>query len=366
MSPRRTLSVLRPFPLNLVFRSAWADSPIDLDTPLDVGGWEDAGELRFDRGWLLAKNDARFLYLALDVVDDTGDDPGTGDYFWLTFDVNRDRSITANVVLNFGTPPNRPQELGKQFYLGPNRWTGLRETGSSVRTEFGPSARSAQHHRIWKFRIDLREISVNLAWPLGTPHTFLGFRVNSTRPPFQAEVPPGFGGDFSQLRQLVLSRRPSIPAHQLGPVMGSVGLIPTTTLSPEGRATTDPSYYLPVQNAAFGGTLNVLANRTTLRSLWGRGGRKYRVQIQTPGSSRWSDLLSTWTNYRWSASDGEYVLRSFAPTAEGLYTLPDPAHDYSIPDLLVQFPTTSFPPGLHRLRMAFFRNDPSISVSAPD
>ena len=171
MSPRRTLSGLRPFPLHLLFRSSWADTPIDLDAPLAGGGWEDAGELRFDRGWLLAKNDARFLYLALDVVDDTGDDPGTGDYFWLTFDVNRDRSITANRDVNFATPPNQPQELRKQFYLGANRWTGLRDTDSSVRTEFGPSARSARNHRIWKFRIDLSEISVNLAWPLARATT---------------------------------------------------------------------------------------------------------------------------------------------------------------------------------------------------
>ena len=49
----------------------------------------------------------------------------------------------------------------------------------------------------------------------------------------------------------------------------------------------------------------------------------------------------------------------------GGYTLPNPAHEYSIPDLLVQFPTTSFPAGLHQFRMLFFRNDATTPVPAP-
>lgn len=365
MSPHRFISVLTPRPFHFPLRSSWADTPVDLEAPLSGGGWEGAGALRFDRGWVLAKNDARFLYLALDVVADTGDDPGTSDHFWLTFDVNRDRSITANQDINFATLRDRPEALRKQLYLGPSRWTGLQATPSEVRTEFGPSENGERHHRIWKFRIELSEISVNLGWPMGTPHTFFGFRVRSQTPGFQAEFPPGFSADFSGLRQLVFSRRPAIAPGQLGPVIGSVGLIPTTAISAAGRATTDPSYYLHVENAAFGGTLNLLGNRTTLQSLWNRGARKYRVQVSPPGSSPFSDLVSTWTNYRWDASEGRYVLTSYAPTAAGVYTLPNPAHAFSIPELLAQFPTGTFPAGIHRFRMQFFRNDATTPVSTP-
>jgi hypothetical protein len=352
-----TISVINPFPLILPLRSVWADAPMDLDAPLDSGAWAGAGRMKFPKGWVLVKNDARFLYLALDVVDDVGNDPGTGDYFWLTFDVNRDRSITANKDLNFGTPPNQPDQLMKQFYLGPNRWTGLQATPSAVRTEFGPSENSAKKHRIWKFRIDLAEIAVNLAWPLGTPHTFFGFRVNSTTPSFIQEVPTGFASDFAGLRQLVLSRRPTISESLLGPVIGSVGLIPTTAISASGRATTEAGYFLQVQNAAFGGTLNLIGNRTTLANLWSQGARKYRVQIAPPGAASYSDLISTWSNYRWNPSQNKYVLVSHAPTAAGFYQLPNPGYDYSIDDLLIQFPTGSFAPGIHRVRVAFYQND---------
>jgi hypothetical protein len=361
----RFISVMDPRPLVFLFRSTWADTPIDLNAPLNSGPWEGAGRMRFNRGWVLAKNDARFLYLALDVTADTGDDPGTSDYFWLTFDVNRDRAITSGRDINFATPPNQPENLRKQMYLGPNQWTGLQDTPSEARSEFGPSPDSAANHRIWKFRIDLSEIGVNLAWPLGTPHTFLGFRVRSQRPGFLEEVPPGFGGDFSGLRQLVFSRKPSVDPALLGPVIGSVGLIPTTTIAAGGRATTDPGYFIHAENAAFGGTLNLIGNRTRMASLWAAGARKYRVQMAPPGGS-YSDLRSSWFNYRWNPSQGRYVLETFAPTAAGVYSLTNPAHDYSIDDLLIQFPTGAFPPGLHRFRVRFFRNDGTTPVSAPN
>jgi hypothetical protein len=364
-SPPRVFSVINPFPLVLPFRSTWADAPVDLAAPLNSGGWDEAGSLRFSRGWALAKNDAHFLYLALDVTADTGNDPGTEDYFWLTFDVNRDRAITANQDVNFATPPGQPENLRKQFYLGPNRWTGLQDTSALVRTEFGPSPNSAASHRIWKFRIPLSEISVNLAWPLGTPHTFLGFRVRSRAPAFLEEVPSGFGGNFSALRQLVLSRKPSIAPGLLGPVIGSVGLIPTTTIGPSGRATTDPGYFIHAQNAAFGGTLNLIGNRARLADLWSRGARKYRIEMAPPGGG-YADLISSWNNYRWNPAQGRYVLATFAPTAAGVYTLPNPAHDYSIDDLLIQFPTGAFAPGLHRFRVRFFENDATTAVSAPN
>jgi hypothetical protein len=44
-------------------------------------------------------------------------------------------------------------------------------------------------------------------------------------------------------------------------LIGSVGLIPTALINDLGRVLTDSAYFVPVQNAAFGGTLNLIGNR---------------------------------------------------------------------------------------------------------
>jgi len=354
MAKIKNLSINIPLLFSFPLKSEWAVNPIDLNAPLSSGGWEDSGQLKFSRGFVLAKNDARFLYLALDVLEDTGNDGGTNDYFWLTFDTNRDRTITANVDVNYGLYPGQPNKLGRQKYLGPGKWTGLLPDASSsaVVQEFGASPNSDTSHRIWKFRIDLSEINVALSWPLSTPYTYFGFRVRSSNPGFTTDFPGSFFTDFSKLRQLVLSRKPVISPSLLGPIVGSVGLIPTTKISSSGRATTDPGYYLEVQNAAFGGTLNLIGNRTKLQSLFASGVRKYRVEIAGPGAS-FSRLVSSWSNYRWNGST--YLLESFAPSSLGFYELSNPAVDYSIDDLLIQFPTTALLPGLYEVKVTFYQ-----------
>ncbi len=75
-------------------------------------------------GFILVKNDADFLYLALDLVNDNGNSPGVGDYFWLSFDVDRSGSITPNFDINYGIYPTLPIKIGKQFYLGARHLDG--------------------------------------------------------------------------------------------------------------------------------------------------------------------------------------------------------------------------------------------------
>jgi hypothetical protein len=350
----KSLSITTPLLFALPFKSQWAQTPIDLNNPLNNGDWNDAGTLKFTRGFVLVKNDAKFLYLALDLTEDKGNDSGTNDYFWLSFDVNRDRAITSNKDVNYGLYPGQPNKLGKQFYLGPGSWTGLTPDPSlsAVRQEFGTSSNSSVSHRIWKFKIDLKEINVALSWPLSTPYTYFGFRVKSSNPAFTTDFPGNFYKDFSKLRQLILSRKPVIPPADLGPLVGSVGLIPTTKINGSGRATTDAGYFVFVQNAAFGGTLNLIGNRTKIKQLWDSEIRKYKVEITPPGGSA-QKLISNWSNYRWNGTT--YVLESFAPTALGFYELVNPESDYSIDDLLIQFPTSALLPGLYQIKVTFYK-----------
>ncbi|TXE02686.1 hypothetical protein [Algoriphagus aquimarinus] len=363
MAKLRNLSITTPILFALPLRSEWAVNPVDINKPVMAGDWDDAGSLKFSRGYVMAKNDANFLYLTLDVVSDTGNDAGTNDYFWLTFDNNRDRAITSGVDVNYGLYPGQPNKLGRQKYLGPGSWTGLLAdpSNSGVVQEFGASPNSDESHRIWKFRLELSEINVALSWPLSTPYTYFGFRVRSSNPGFTTDFPGDFYKDFTKLRQLILSRKPTIPSKDLGPVVGSVGLIPTTKISATGRAKTDSGYYHFVENAAFGGTLNLIGNRTKLQQLWAAGNTKYKVEIAAPGGS-FAKLISNWSNYRWTGST--YALESFAASAYGYYQMANPGTDYSIDDLLIQFPTTALLPGLYRIQVTFFVGSSTTDIAA--
>jgi len=61
MAKLKNLSITTPLLFAFPLKSEWAVNPISLDTPINSGGWENAGELNFSRGYILAKNDARFF-----------------------------------------------------------------------------------------------------------------------------------------------------------------------------------------------------------------------------------------------------------------------------------------------------------------
>jgi hypothetical protein len=46
----------------------------------------------------MVKNDAQFLYIALDLVVDNGQDLGTGDYFWLSVDNDAEKNLRSYVL----------------------------------------------------------------------------------------------------------------------------------------------------------------------------------------------------------------------------------------------------------------------------
>jgi hypothetical protein len=349
-----------------ILQSAWAAAPIELTDALNAESWAGARErqMAIPGGYMWVKNDAYFAYIALDLTTDTNNDPGTGDFFWLSFDNDRNRAISPSTDTNYAVYPGQPNKLGKQFYLGANVWTGLLATDSSCRISFEASPNSTTPHRIWKMRINLSEISVSLSpFILWTPFTNFGLKVASSTPAFNQNTPLNFNSSFASLHTLYFARNASLPAADLGPVMGSVGLIPTTKINAaSGKATTDAGYYVFAQNDAFGGLLNIIGNRTQLQTLWAAGARKYRVLGRAGTSGAFANLRSAWYNYRWGGSD--YVLESVGPDGSDFYPLPNPAVDYSIDDLLYQFDSTRSPNGLCQFQVQFF-NASGAAVAAP-
>jgi hypothetical protein len=341
--------------------SSWASAAPSVSGTFSPGEWVGAGVLPMPGGSVLAKNDATFLYLAFDLVTDTGSSPGVGDYFWLSFDVDRSGSITPNLDVNYGINPTLPIQIGRQLYLGPGTWTGILPAPSLALAQqgFSASPASAVPHRIWEVRIPLSQIGVASLGGSTLPYVRFGLRVASSTPAFVTDFPPAFFTNFTGLHTIYLSTSADTmyPPGTAGPVIGGVGLIPFTTIA-GGRATTVAPYQPTVTNAAFGGVLNYIYNRPNVVGFWAAGARRYSVLHRVGSSGAFTPLRRNWSNYRWTGTD--FVLDSFAPDATDRYELKDPALDYSTKDLLFQWNTTGSssdapaPTGIHEFQIQFF------------
>ena len=82
--------------------SVWASTVPSISGTFTPAEWTSAGTMPMPGGFIMVKNDANFLYVALDLISDTGNTPGVGDYFWLTFDTDRNAAITPNFDVNYG------------------------------------------------------------------------------------------------------------------------------------------------------------------------------------------------------------------------------------------------------------------------
>ncbi len=185
--------------------SAYMATPPNLDGYLGFGEWPLGNGLPFESGNLVVVNDSIRLYVLLNLpVDNVNSD---GDYFWLTFDVNNDGVIDANMDLNYGPHPDTTN-IRYQYYLAPNTWTGLQPDTFSARAKgFGcffadgslslfrfPFHITCNSHRLWELGIDLAEIGA-----VAGDIIHIGVRAASGEPAFTNEIPLNFGGDFSDL-----------------------------------------------------------------------------------------------------------------------------------------------------------------------
>lgn len=211
--------VLASSPATLAIDSAYVSTPPDIDGKISFGEWQIANQIPFENGFITVLNDAIRLYVLIDVLDDNVNDSLRAmDYFWMTFDVNRNGVIDPKVDLNYGLNPQNGN-MRYSYYLGPGQLTGIQpDTFSSKGRGFGcyfpdgsltlggfPSKINfhCSNHLVWEFGIDLAEIG---AQPGGTAR--MGVRVASTTPQFANDIPANFIQDFSNLIQVSLAPRP--------------------------------------------------------------------------------------------------------------------------------------------------------------
>ncbi|MDJ0866917.1 MAG: thrombospondin type 3 repeat-containing protein [Myxococcota bacterium] len=190
--------------------SAFSSEPPRLDGVVGWGEWP-LDQLGFEGGFLSVRNDQTRLYVLLDVLADDVEEVVAGDFFWLSFDVDRDGAITPEVDVNYTTIP-RSNQVRIQRYLGPGRWTGVSGTFSARGQGFGcflgdgsltfgifPNPGSCNRHLVWELGIDLAEIGAEAGGS-----TRMGVRIGSATPELDVEIPPQFYRDFSDLIEVSL------------------------------------------------------------------------------------------------------------------------------------------------------------------
>lgn len=198
--------------------SAWVAQPPVMDGIVKQGEWERAEKrTMLQHGWVFFQHDRATLYILVDLVEDTHNDPPQrgapwGDYLSLSVDVDRNRAITPNVDLSYGLYPGR-YELGVQTYLRANTWTGLRRTNARLGAGFGSSMNSPAAHRIWEIAIPFGEIRAGLGQSVR-----LGIKAHSQTPTFDDVLPTDLSRDFSNLLEVSLK----LPQVSLGTTMAHV------------------------------------------------------------------------------------------------------------------------------------------------
>jgi hypothetical protein len=350
----------------MVLNSKWAPNPLSLNENLADAEWAGSNPQKLPIAgnfWLYLRNDAHFMYLAIDMLDETSNNNSSGDYFWLSFDVNKNGSINPNQDINYGIQTaTYPGKVVRQYYLGPNTWTGINGQPGNYKFAFEGSPKNSAAHKVWKMKIPLSDFGINLATNVVA---WSGLRVNASG--HVHDFPAQFSGTgFAQMSTsvFVFARNAAIDPALMGPVIAAVGLIPTaaSVIDPAtGRATTAAGYYVSAFKSAFGGSLNLIFNHNTVNTVRAAGAVKYKVMYGPSGGSM-AELRSAWYNYRWVGND--VVLDAFGPDGGGYYTLPNPAAQYSIEDLLIQFNSALMPNGLYQFTVQFF-NAANAPVASP-
>ncbi|GAB4274006.1 MAG: hypothetical protein Kow0092_29370 [Deferrisomatales bacterium] len=188
-----------------VIASAYTTSPPTIDGVVGFGEWPVGNRIELAHGFLTVVNDRHRLYVLVDLLEDSGDDGGVGDFFWLSFDVDGDGAITPGVDLMYNLVPSTGN-MRYQYYQGPSTWTGLQpETFSSKAKGFGcffgdgsrtfglfPHPGTCNAHRVWELGIDLMEIDAAAGDTVK-----MGLRVVSGTPAFDESLPELFwtGGE---------------------------------------------------------------------------------------------------------------------------------------------------------------------------
>jgi hypothetical protein len=343
----------------------WASVRPTVDGVFHAAEWSNSIVTPLTNGEMRTKNTRQFLYVLLDFVRDTHDDPVPttpaefgGDYFTLAVDVDQNHAVTPNVDFIYSGCQDG-SEFKKAMYLGANTWTGCQPTSalSLGAYGFGPTTASAVPHRYYEFRFDLTELGIDTAaWTTMAGEAAkvrMHVSMVSMNPHRVSRQPqPLQFPDLSNAFYLIdLSGSSGYPAGTAGPTFAGVGLVPSTFINALGNANIHIANYYSATDAPFGGNLHVFSNWARLRNV--HHARSYRVWFRKDAGP-WTQLLQTWTNFFFDAGSGDWIPTSFGPDSDGKYPVPGPGTIWYLPNLLIGWQSGQFPDGTYRLKLELF------------
>ncbi len=148
------------------------------------------------------------------------------------------------------------------------------------------------------------------------------------------------------------------PPYEPGMVFSGVGLIPFSEIE-DGYATTEPGYFLEVENAPFGGALQIFGNFDLARSY---GVAKYKIQAAKwpdpstePADGDFEDQEEAWGNYLWDPNQGKFVYHLISPDQENKYDIPPESEFWYLDNLLLDWDSTRFTDGKYSLRLKAYK-----------
>src|SRR5215208_141657 len=262
-------------PPGTVHLSGWAPVAPTADGTAGATEWANAGSAVLPHGRLLFKNDGVNLYGLIDVTGDNANDPPLsqapwGDFIWLTFDVDRDAAIDANLDVNYGIFPGSTT-FGRQFYLGASTWTGLQATQAQLAEGFGASPGSAAAHRFWEVTVPFSEIQ---GFSGGIAR--MGVKTYSQNPFFDDNTPSNFSSDFTNL--ILVHFAPNVAPAATSVVQGGQLSVTGNGFAPNNPTTislVDPSEANPTvtlgtatPNAAYSFTQTFTLPTATLPTVY--------------------------------------------------------------------------------------------------
>ena len=204
--------------------SSYRYYPPSIDGSVGWWEWDIANNIEFDHGFITVCNDETRLYILVDVLDDTVEDPrsssSSGDHFVLMFDVDRNGEVTSadlKYELMTGTYNMRYKHCVPPGAVGIVPLSFSDYTRSSVAAGFGcfpgdfteilylpPLGPTCSNHRVWEFGIDLREIGAEAGGDVR-----MGLQIVSQNPSFTDDIPEGLSWDFTDLIEIELAAPPT-------------------------------------------------------------------------------------------------------------------------------------------------------------
>jgi hypothetical protein len=304
-------------------------------------------------------NDAKYLYILLDALSDTGKDRGVVDYYVLAFDAGHDHRVTPREDL-FYSACNDGRSFIKAYYLSANSWTGCTTPakGSLGKYGFGSTPNSATAHRFYEFRLLLSEIGGDpsrlIRFSGGLPSVRLNVTIRSATPKIDYSYPTKYSWPDMSDTMFLIQLAPASSLPVTGDMFAGVGLIPAVPyIDNLGYANINTAYFNAV-DAPFGGSLSIFGNWGNLRSY---NAAKYRIQYTRREGGASGNLIQTWTNYRYNPVTLNWDPVAIGPLdSAGGYAIPPTSETWYYPNLLVNWQSDNpiFPNGTYDLKAEIF------------